>query len=149
MAPLRIAELFAGIGGVTGGLLDAGGFMPVALVDSDPLAARAFRTNYPEHAARYHVRSVRGRLTSGVLLELAGGHIDGILGCPPCQGLSQAGARDANDERNQLVHEMRRLVRGVRPFFSSWRTSQASSARLSTPSLSVCSRRIMRFVLKR
>lgn len=117
MPPLRIAELFAGIGGVTGGLLDAGGYESVALIDSDPLAATAFSTNFPELAPRYAIRSIGARVTGSVLLELAGGSIDGILGCPPCQGLSQAGLRQADDARNLLLFEMRRLIKAVRPRF--------------------------------
>lgn len=117
MAPLRIAELFAGIGGVTGGLLDAGGFEPAVLIDSDAQAARAFRASFPAAADAYHVRKVGAQLSGPALVDLAGGRIDGIVGCPPCQGLSQAGLRDATDERNLLLLEMRRLVGSVRPLF--------------------------------
>lgn len=117
MVSFQVAELFAGIGGVNGGLIDAGGYIPVALIDTDPVAAKAFRANFPAFADRYHVRSVRGALTGEVLLELAGGQIDGILGCPPCQGLSQAGLRDFADARNQLIYEMRRLISRIKPLF--------------------------------
>lgn len=117
MTPLRIAELFAGIGGVTGGLLDAGGYESVALLDTDQLAAETFQGNFPDMADRYHVRPVESRLSAPALLDMAGGSIDGILGCPPCQGLSQAGLRDPEDERNRLVLEMRRLICGVQPMF--------------------------------
>ena len=38
MTKLTVAELFAGIGGVTAGLLATGGFEPVFLHDSDDQA---------------------------------------------------------------------------------------------------------------
>jgi len=113
---LKIAEVFAGIGGVTGGFLDAGGYEPVFLNDSDPVARDAFALNFPRLADRYHVRSVRG-LSGPELVRLAGGVVDGLLGCPPCQGLSPAGPRAEEDERNELLHEMRRLIRSIDPKF--------------------------------
>src|ERR1043165_9391408 len=109
MDNLRVAELFAGIGGVTGGFIDAGGYDPVFLNDWDQAARDAFVLNFPHLKNRYHVRSVRG-LTGPEIRELAGGTVDGLLGCPPCQGLSPAGPRSHDDERNELLHEMHRLI---------------------------------------
>jgi DNA-cytosine methyltransferase len=114
---VRIAELFAGIGGVTGGFLDAGGFDPVCLIDSDLSAAHVFKKNFQEYADRYHTRSIGQRLTGERFLDLAGGRVDGILGCPPCQGFSAAGLRDPNDERNDLLDEMRRIIKTAKPLF--------------------------------
>jgi DNA (cytosine-5)-methyltransferase 1 len=113
---LKVAEVFAGIGGVTGGFIDAGGFEPVFLNDNDWVARDAFTLNFPRLADRYHVRSVRG-LTGPELVDLAGGSVDGLLGCPPCQGLSPVGSRIKNDERNELLHEMHRLIRSIEPKF--------------------------------
>jgi len=113
---LKIAEVFAGIGGVTGGFLDAGGYDPVFLNDNDRAAHDAFALNFPQFAQRYHLRSVRG-LTGPALLDLAGGSVDGLLGCPPCQGLSPAGPRSEHDERNELLYEMHRLIWSIEPKF--------------------------------
>lgn len=113
---LRIAELFAGIGGVTGGFLDAGGFDPVFLNDVDPIARRAFADNFPALSDRYHLGKVE-KLTGPRILDLAGGHVDGLLACPPCQGFSAAGLRDQNDPRNQLLGNYRKLVWSIRPQF--------------------------------
>lgn len=114
--PLPIAELFAGIGGVTGGFVDTGGFDPVFLNDIDPAAQCAFASNFPKLANRYRVGRVED-LDGAVLLEAAGGHVGGILGCPPCQGFSAAGARNRHDERNGLLNHFHRLVQEVRPRF--------------------------------
>lgn len=116
MTRLKIAEVFAGIGGVTGGFLDAGGYDPVLLNDNDRAARDAFALNFPQFAHRYHVRSV-GRLTGPALVGLAGGTVDGLLGCPPCQGLSPAGPRSEDDDRNELLHEMHRLIWSIEPKF--------------------------------
>lgn len=59
---LRIAEVFAGIGGVTGGFLDAGGYQSVFLSDIDEAARDAFLLNFPRLDGRYHVGRVE-RLT--------------------------------------------------------------------------------------
>jgi len=116
MRHLTVAELFAGIGGVTGGFIDAGGFDPVYLNDADAAAEGNFRLNFPELAGRYKVGRIED-LTGSTLLDAGGGKIDGILGCPPCQGFSAAGSRNRRDRRNRLVHEFHRIVLEVRPAF--------------------------------
>lgn len=116
MTDLRVAELFTGIGGVTGGFLDAGGFDAVFLNDADPKAKSVFVHNFPAFDKRYHVERVE-KLTGKKMLNLAGGDIDGLLGCPPCQGLSPAGLRAKQDKRNSLLHEMHRLIWATMPKF--------------------------------
>jgi DNA (cytosine-5)-methyltransferase 1 len=113
---LTIAELFAGIGGVTGGFLDAGGVDPVFLNDGDPVARSTFELNFPHLGPRYRLGLVE-QVQPATLLDSGGGAIDGILGCPPCQGLSAAGLRLVDDQRNRLLNDFRRLVVGVRPKF--------------------------------
>jgi len=116
MTAIAIAEVFAGIGGVTGGFLDAGGFRPVFLNDLDGAARDTFALNFPAFANRYHVGRVQD-VTAPGLVRKAGGRVDGLLGCPPCEGMSQAGLRDADDYRNQLLRQVSRLVVGVNPKF--------------------------------
>ncbi len=116
MTSLKIAEVFAGIGGVTGGFLDAGGYESVFLSDLDHFARDTFVLNFPGLADRYNVGRVE-RLTGPGLLRLASDNPDGLLGCPPCEGLSPAGLRDTDDERNQLLRQMHRLVASIRPKF--------------------------------
>jgi DNA (cytosine-5)-methyltransferase 1 len=113
---MTVAEVFAGIGGVTGGFLDSGSFESVFLHDRDSFARDTFVLNFPELAARYHAGRVES-LTGPAIKRLAGHQIDGLLGCPPCEGLSPAGLRDSDDERNQLIFQMRRLVASIEPKF--------------------------------
>src|SRR6266704_4974282 len=116
MITLTIAEMFAGIGGVTGGFLDAGGYESVFLNDSDHVARDAFVLNFPTLSGRYHVGRVE-QLTGPDVLELADDQIDGLLGCPPCEGLSPVGRRDEDDERNKLLWQIHRLVLSIQPKF--------------------------------
>lgn len=113
---LQIAELFAGIGGVASGFCETGYYEPIFLHDANPLARRAFVHNFPEHDEVYQLGQVE-KLTGPAVLDFAGGHVDGILGCPPCQGLSAAGLRDDGDERNQLLFDMHRIVWSADPDF--------------------------------
>ncbi len=116
MDPISIAEVFAGIGGVTGGFLDAGGFESVFLTDIDPVAREAFVLNFPKLEHCYHVGRIE-RLTGPRVVQVAESKIDGLLGCPPCEGLSPAGLRNRDDDRNHLLQEMRRLVWSIQPKF--------------------------------
>jgi DNA (cytosine-5)-methyltransferase 1 len=113
---LRIAELFAGIGGVVGGFVDADGYETVYLNDADALAKKAFLHNFPYLEQQYHESCVSS-IDGNTLLEAAGGEVDGILGCPPCQGFSAVGPRKSRDPRNDLIWHMRRLIWSVRPKF--------------------------------
>ena len=115
-APIRIAELFAGIGGVTGGFIDAGGFDPVFLADVDPKARAAFAANFPTLKDRYYSSRVE-QLTGPMIREASRSSIDGLLGCPPCQGLSSVGPRNPADPRNDLLQDMHRLIWSITPRF--------------------------------
>lgn len=115
-AALTVAELFAGIGGVTSGFLRAGGFAPVFLHDADRAARDTFKHNCPQLGHAYHLGDIC-QLTGPDVRSAAGGEIDGLLGCPPCQGFSSAGTRDSDDARNGLLDHFRRLVWSLGPKF--------------------------------
>jgi DNA (cytosine-5)-methyltransferase 1 len=113
---VRIAEIFAGIGGVTSGFIDAGGYKPVFLNDVDSTARDVFRLNFPAYKTIYHASCI-SNISGPWLMEEAGGEVDGLLGCPPCQGFSAVGSRKTKDPRNDLIWHMRRLIWSVRPKF--------------------------------
>ena len=115
-APWVVAEVFAGVGSVARGFARAGGFQIAYLNDVDPVARATYLANDPPEAV-YELRDIRA-VTGRIIREAAGGRpVAGLLGCPPCQGWSAAGRRDAADRRNGLLKDFFRLVNSVHPLF--------------------------------
>ena len=109
--PIAI-DVFSGAGGLTLGLKRAG-FRVAAAVEIEDHAFATYKTNHPEvHAIKQDVRTVKGRH----LRALVGGEVDLLAGCPPCQGFSPlTNTSSKRDPRNDLVLEMARLVKEIRP----------------------------------
>lgn len=107
-------DLFAGCGGATTGLMQAG-FVVLAAVENDPTAAATLRENYPGvNVIEQDIRSVNANdLRRRMLLEAGG--LTLLKACPPCQGYSSRGTADPTDERNELVNEVWRFVQSFRP----------------------------------
>lgn len=118
-APTAI-DLFAGAGGLTTGLKNAG-FSVVAAVELDPTSASTYRMNHPEVALlNMDIKQLTGPKLNGAA-RLGRGQVDLLTGCPPCQGFSTLrtrrlgpGQRGA-DPRNELIFEVLRLTRSMRP----------------------------------
>src|SRR6266567_365427 len=72
----------------------------ISLVDNNQYAADVYKRNYP--GANYHVLDL-GRAKTSDILNLAAGRVDVLLGCPPCQGFSDCGAKNAYDARNRHI----------------------------------------------
>jgi DNA (cytosine-5)-methyltransferase 1 len=111
-------DLFSGAGGLTRGLLDAG-FTVLGAVEVDALAADSYAANFPEVVlGRQDIRDLKASefITR---LQLRPGELDVLAGCPPCEGFSRMrtlnGSRSQRDERNDLVLEIVRFVRTMRP----------------------------------
>ena len=109
---MTAVEIFAGGGGLAVGLRDAG-YRTVAAVEIEPHAAATFKANHPGvQVFRQDVRTIMG----SALLELAGGKLDVLAACPPCQGFSSLTSKWRRpDPRNELVLEVARLAEEVRP----------------------------------
>ena len=109
---LKAVEIFSGGGGLAVGLRDAG-FETVAAVELEPHAAATFKANHPTvQVFRQDVRTVKGEM----ILPLAGGSIDVLAACPPCQGFSSLTSKwKKEDDRNALVAEVGRLAEELRP----------------------------------
>jgi len=106
-------DLFAGTGGLSLGLKQAG-FSVRAAVELDKAAAKTYRANHrgtPMLVA--DIRDVtKGTIHSAARTE----EIDLLVGCAPCQGFcSLTRKNESRDPRNDLLLEMGRLVRSVRP----------------------------------
>lgn len=129
--PLRAIDLFAGCGGLTLGLHQAGHELVLA-IEKDPMAFETFEANFLNAEASYPTGSawpswlerrnhdiqalladpkIRKRLSS------LHGQVDLVCGGPPCQGFSVGGLRDGKDARNQLPYRYIDVVELVRPPF--------------------------------
>lgn len=114
--PWVVAEVFAGVGSVARGFARAGGFQVAYLNDVDPVARATYLANDSPESV-YELRDVR-TVTGRMIRDAADGRpVAGLLGCPPCQGWSAAGQRDAADRRNRLLKDFFRLVNSVYPVF--------------------------------
>jgi len=111
-------DLFSGAGGLTLGLRWAR-FEVLGAVEIDPLAAETYRANFP--GIRLWEMDIQDLSVARVLreLDLRPGQLGLLAGCPPCQGFSTLrslnGNRAVKDDRNNLVLQFERFVRGLRP----------------------------------
>lgn len=105
-------EAFAGGGGLAVGLHNAG-FDLRAAIESDPHAAMTFKANHPQvQILQQDIREISGKK----LLKLASGCVDILAACPPCQGFSSLTAKyKTTDPRNELVSEVARLTKEIKP----------------------------------
>lgn len=101
-------DLFAGAGGVTAGL-KAAGFRVLAAVENDVHCCDSYAANHPE------VELLRKDIRSVSPADLATERLTLLTACPPCQGFSSLGRAVEDDERNDLVHEVYRFMRALKP----------------------------------
>ncbi len=109
---LVAVELFSGGGGTAVGLKEAG-FRIAAAVELDKVAAKTYNKNHPE--TNLIVEDIR-KVSGSELLGLAGGQIDLLAACPPCQGFSTLTNKyKREDERNLLIREVGRIIEETLP----------------------------------
>ena len=116
MNTLTAVDLFAGAGGATQGLKDAG-FRVIGAVENDAAAARSYALNHNEvELWREDIR----RITARSMLDKLGlvpGQLTLLKACPPCQGFSTLaeGRVTVNESQNDLVMDTLRFIRALRP----------------------------------
>jgi len=115
--PIAI-DLYSGCGGLTLGLKQAG-FRVIGAVEIDPLASKTYKGNHKDVRLWRQDISTLPVSKIRVELNLKPGQLDLLAGCPPCQGFStlrtRNGAMQNRDRRNNLIREMLRFVRVLRP----------------------------------
>jgi DNA (cytosine-5)-methyltransferase 1 len=109
-------DLFSGCGGLSEGLRKAG-FDVIAAFDNDADSVATYRLNHPGTIVfDQDIRKV-GAKDIKKLLKDRPLHL--LAGCPPCQGFSSVRRlnkkRSVRDDRNSLVLEYLRFVRGLKP----------------------------------
>ncbi|WP_297460182.1 DNA cytosine methyltransferase [Ferrovum sp.] len=100
----KAVSLFSGCGGSDAGVI-AAGFNVVMANDVLPYARDVYLANHPE--TDYRVGNVN-RIETFPDAEL-------LVGCYPCQGFSQGGARDPGRKINTLYLEFARALHAIRP----------------------------------
>lgn len=109
-------DLFSGCGGLTQGLKNAG-FRVLVGCEIRQEARDAYTLNHSDVKLYPDIRELRGET---VLKELSilPGELDLLAACPPCQGFSSMRTKNreiASDPRNELIFEVARLVKELRP----------------------------------
>ncbi|WP_327578465.1 DNA cytosine methyltransferase [Streptomyces sp. NBC_00145] len=107
-------DLFAGAGGATRGLRDAG-FRVLAAVENDPEAAESYRKNHARVLLyETDIRSISTKQIAEAV-DLKRGDLDLLKACPPCQGFSSLAKGEVDQARNDLVLDVARFVNGFLP----------------------------------
>lgn len=114
MRPLRVLDLFSGIGGFSLGLERTGGFQTVAFCEIDPFCRRVLAKHWPKVKQYEDVRTLTAET-----LQRDGIAVDVICGGFPCQDISSAGNRAGiTGPRSGLWSEFARLIREIRPRYA-------------------------------
>jgi DNA (cytosine-5)-methyltransferase 1 len=107
-------DLFAGAGGATTGLLQAG-IRVLAGVENEPSPSASYRANHPEVLLKEC--DIR-KIDAGGLrreLRLRQGSLGVLKACPPCQGFSSLVRGKVDEERNDLILDVIRFTLEFRP----------------------------------
>lgn len=107
---MRLVSLFSGCGGLDLGFERAGFEIPIAN-EFDPVIWETFAVNHPQTELKpFDIRILNKSAFPS--------KVDGVIGGPPCQSWSEAGAlRGIEDERGKLFYEYIRVLQDIRPRF--------------------------------
>ena len=107
---MKVISLFSGCGGLDLGFEKAGFEVPVAN-EFDSSIFETFKVNHPK------TKLIEGDIRNISECDFPD-DVDGIIGGPPCQSWSEAGAlRGIEDQRGQLFFDYIRVLRKTQPKF--------------------------------
>lgn len=111
---MNVISLFSGCGGLDLGFERAGFSIPVAN-EFDKTIWETFKVNHPNTTL---IEGDVRKVTKEDIAQYISGGVDGIIGGPPCQSWSEAGAlRGIEDERGQLFFDYIRILKEFKPKF--------------------------------
>jgi len=112
---LTFIDLFAGAGGLSEGLSEAG-FHSLFSSEIIPVYAQTYKSNHPSTTVvTADIRTLDANMVRDDL-KIERGELDLIAGGPPCQGFSiNAPVRSTLDQRNHLFKEYLRFVDAFAP----------------------------------
>ncbi len=109
---LKVVELYAGTGRAIEPFKRWRKAEVSLLVDANPYAKEVYNHNFPNIP---YLKADLARLTAKDLANAAGGRVDVLLGCPPCQGYSDVGLKQDDDPRNGHITRFLNYIRGLKP----------------------------------
>lgn len=109
---LRVVELYAGTGRSIEPYRNRPEFEIALLADISHKARDAYLANHK--ASPYALMDLE-TASAAEIERKAGGRIHVLLGCPPCQGFSESGRREAADPRNEHIVKFARTVQTLKP----------------------------------
>ena len=111
---MNVISLFSGCGGLDLGFERAGFEVPVAN-EFDPSIFDTFKVNHP---STYLIEKDVRQITKTDIAPFINDEVDGIIGGPPCQSWSEAGAlRGIEDARGKLFFDYIRILEDFKPKF--------------------------------
>ena len=111
--PIAIS-LFAGAGGCSLGFKNAG-YNIIYASDIDNSAIETYKINFPETVSECKDIKDISFYDTLSMLGVNAGDVDVVIGGPPCQGFSTAGARSDDDPRNALLKQYVKALDAIRP----------------------------------
>jgi DNA (cytosine-5)-methyltransferase 1 len=106
-----VLSFFSGAGGFSYGFSQAG-LKPISGAEIDKDACATYEKNIGSKCHNVDLSSINPDF---FLKFINGREPFAVIGGPPCQGFSTAGARDASDSRNRLIFNYLKIVDGLRP----------------------------------
>lgn len=115
-AKYKFIDTFAGCGGLSLGLMNAG-FSPVLVNEIEPKYLESYYFNHNIHLNNYYCTDIK-KIANNDDLKNKYENIDLVVGGPPCQGFSMANRqRILDDPRNKLYKYFLDLLGNIKPKF--------------------------------